>query len=540
MTGIAHRPPVKPGEVRLATAQDADAIHRLNYRTFVEEIPQYDPNPDEQLVDRFHDENTYAVYEVDGTIVGMVAARTQRPFSLDQKIPGMDRLLPPFRKAVEFRMLAVDREHRNGRVFTALVRFIVDHFASEGYDLGLISGTTRQLRLYRHLGYQPFGPLVGRDGAWYQPMYITLATLAEWSAALRPDCGGNLLPGPVAVARHVHEAFVEAPVSHRACAFQSLYDETAQALRDLTGATHATMLLGSGTLANDCIAAQLSLLGERGTILVNGEFGERLVDHATRMQLRFDVVRAPRGEAFDVAEVERCVQASSTGWLWFVHCETSTGVLNDLPAMASVTRLHGVRLAVDAISSVGSVPVDLSGAWIASSVSGKALAAYPGLAVVFHDGHATPSGRLPRYLDLGYAHVHGGVPFTHSSNLLRALSAAVSGMDWAERFERIARDSRALRRGLAAHGLYVLADEAVGSPAVHTIPLPPTVSSTRVGEQLRGFGWQVSFESGYLTERNWIQACLMGVLEDGAVGQFVERLAKILRGESAGSSRTGT
>ena len=53
--------------------------------------------------------------------------------------------------------------------------------------------------------------------------------------------------------------------------------------------------MGSGTLANDVIAGQLSLLGEPGLILSNGEFGERLMDQAWRFNLKFDSVEFPWG-----------------------------------------------------------------------------------------------------------------------------------------------------------------------------------------------------------------------------------------------------
>src|SRR5262245_63615250 len=65
-----------------------EAIHRLNYKTFVEEIPQHRDNPEQRLVDKFHAENTYAICLHGDQLVGMVAGRTQRPFSLDQKVTG--------------------------------------------------------------------------------------------------------------------------------------------------------------------------------------------------------------------------------------------------------------------------------------------------------------------------------------------------------------------------------------------------------------------------------------------------------------------
>ncbi|PAE13934.1 hypothetical protein CHH91_20075, partial [Virgibacillus sp. 7505] len=66
-----------------------------------------------------------------------------------------------------------------------------------------------------------------------------------------------------------------------------------------------------------------------------------------------------------------------------------------LDRLKEICSKHGVRLCLDACSSIGSVPVDLSGVWLASSVSGKGLAAYPGLALVFHDEPAFANDSLP-------------------------------------------------------------------------------------------------------------------------------------------------
>ena len=71
-----------------------EAIHRLNYKTFVEEIPQHARNPEQRLVDTFHAENTYAICLQGDRLVGMVTGRGNRPFSLDRKLPNLDALLP--------------------------------------------------------------------------------------------------------------------------------------------------------------------------------------------------------------------------------------------------------------------------------------------------------------------------------------------------------------------------------------------------------------------------------------------------------------
>ena len=158
---------------RVASKKEFEQIHRLNYRTFVEEIPQHPPNTDGSLIDKFHDENTYVVCLAGERVVGMLSVRARRPFSLDAKLQNLDSYLPPRRSPCEFRLLAVEPAHRSGTVFLGLLKAMAEHAFAEGYDLAVISGTVRQLKLYRHLGFLPFGPLVGSDDALYQPMYLT-------------------------------------------------------------------------------------------------------------------------------------------------------------------------------------------------------------------------------------------------------------------------------------------------------------------------------------------------------------------------------
>lgn len=160
-------------------ACEFDAIHALNYHTFVEEIPQHSPNPGRRLVDAFHAQNTYAICLAQGRLVGMLAGRAERPFSLDRKLADLDRLLPVHRKPMEVRLLAVASGYRSSAVMARLVAELAKRFGSSGHDLALISGTLRQVQLYRHMGFKPFGPQVGTPQAPYQPMYLDLSSYAE-------------------------------------------------------------------------------------------------------------------------------------------------------------------------------------------------------------------------------------------------------------------------------------------------------------------------------------------------------------------------
>jgi aspartate aminotransferase-like enzyme len=251
-------------------------------------------------------------------------------------------------------------------------------------------------------------------------------------------------------------------------------------------------------------------------LLSNGEFGQRLVDQAKRFNLKFDLLEFPWGQPLDIQAVrERLAKpaagAPRIGWLWTVHCETSTGVLNDLEQLATVCAEFNVKLCLDCISSVGTVPMDLSRVYLASCASGKGLRAYPGVSMVFyHHDVAYESQRLPRYLDLSHYAAQEGAPFTFSSNLLHALHAAVKRVPWNERFAELITLSGWLRAKLIEIGFELIGDSAKTSPAVVTIALPAELNSVKIGGLAQESGYLLSYNSEYLRRRNWIQICLMG------------------------------
>lgn len=523
-----------------------EAIHRLNYKTFVEEIPQHDKNPDKQLVDKFHHENTYIVCLRGRRLLGMVAVRAKRPFSLDQKLGNLDSFLPGARSVCELRLLAVEPSERSGVLFLGLMRALLHHCREQGYDLAVISGTVRQLKLYKHLGFRPFGPLIGAGEAKFQPMYITLETV---DSQFRRKSEGNgksnssescvsFLPGPVAISDIVRRRFSDLPRSHRSQSFVADFKETQRRLCDLVKTKHADILMGSGTLANDAIAAQLSLLSAPGIVLSNGEFGERLVDHTRGFGLSFDVHRTDWGDAFHASEIAAALACNpKSRWLWAVHCETSTGVLNDLAMLKQVCAANNLLLAMDCVSSVGTVPVDLSGVFLASAVSGKGLRAFPGLAMVFHESELAPApGQLPRYLDLGYYAQSDGIPFTLSSNLLYALRAALDRHSVNGDFAKTAKLAARLRVELRGMGMWIVGDGGKLSPAVTTIALPPTVHSRALGEELEEAGYLLSYMSGYLLERNWLQICLMGEISEAELHSLVEEIRRAIMEASSRSA----
>lgn len=517
---------------KIATeAHEFEQIHRLNYRTFVEEIPQHAPNPEKRLVDRFHDENTYIICVRNGELMGMIALRGRRPFSLDSKLPDLDAYLPPNSNPLEIRLLAIDPRCRKTGVLFRLMRCGVDMARARNYDIAVISGTTRQIKLYEHVGFRPFGPLVGTADAMFQPMYLTWDAFDAHGGALlerkkRLPQPVNLLPGPVELSREVQNAFVRPPISHRSEEFMLTLAEVKAALCRLTGAREVAVLQGSGTLANDVIAGQLSLSDRAGVILSNGEFGERLCDHANRFQLDYAAYATAWGQPLELDEVDRLVAARpQVGWLWAVHCETSTGVLNDLAALKQLSRRHGLKLCMDCVSSIGGVEVDLSSVHLASATIGKAIGAPPGLSMVFTDGDVAPPGRLPRYLDLA-SYLAPGVPFTMSSNLLAALRAALAA-GGPKRQAAIAHAGRRLRDRLEESGVEIVAPRSICAPHILTIKAPAHSGAAALAGDLEKRGVLVAHASEYLERRNWVQVCLMREY----TAELVDRIALILAEE---------
>lgn len=517
-----------------STEAEFEQVFRLNYRTFVEEIPQHPPNPERRLVDRFHHQNTYLIVLDHERLIGMMAVRDQRPFSLDEKLGSIDSYLPPGRRVCEIRLLSVTPTHRNGSVFQGLLKLLLDHGINKRYNLAVISGTVRQQKLYKHLGFTPFGPRVGPPEAQYQPMYLTIEEFQEHAAPILNDVSAAerslnpliLLPGPVSIRQDVRRALASPPISHRSEAFRDRLSQVKRLLCRLVQAQHVEIMLGSGTLANDAIAAQLSLETDPGVILSNGEFGSRLIDHARRLRLNFNALDFEWGRIIERAELTRFLDAHPTArWLWATACETSTGVLNDLSLLEQVCAGRGIKLCLDCISAIGVIPLRLDHVYLASGVSGKGLGSFPGLSMVFYHHPIEPQpDRLPRYLDLGFYSRQGGVPFTQSSNLLMALATAIERYDSPEPFTEIRELSAWLRPRLRELGLQILAPDDHAAPHVITLALPPTQNAQTIGDQLLEAGFLVSYQSDYLRGRNWLQICLMGECSRNALVALLAEL----------------
>ncbi len=505
-----------------------EKINQLNYETFVEEIPQHKDNKEKTLKDKFDNENIYFIALRDQKLLGMLAIRDKRPFSLDQKIENLDTYLPSAKSICEIRLLSVRKENRNGFILKGLIKELMKYIKEKGYDMALISGILNQQKLYKHIGFIPFGPIVGKGEAKFQPMYI-IKENHNVTKLLENEEEISFLPGPVEISKKVRTAFTKRPLSHRASDFKNMFFNLKKMLCDLVNSKYVEIFIGSGTLANDIICAQLSLLEKRGLILSNGEFGERLIDHANRFRLKFKEYSIDWGKTFDLDKIEKLLNENKDiGWIYMLHCETSTGILNEIKEISKICQKNHVHLCVDAISSIGNIEVDLSHIYLASCVSGKGLASYCGLSMVFYNHELLPhENNLPRYLDLYRYKKEQGIPYTISSNLVDALHTSLRYLNKKEKFKKIEEINQYFRMELKRIGIKPLVEHNIGISCIITIPIPLEYSSKEIGDILKNKGYLISYESAYLIKRNWIQLAFMGAVEKENLNPIIRILEEM-------------
>lgn len=527
------------------SSEEIEQIHRLNHRIFAEEIGQHATTPDGLLIDKFHARNRYFIATRQGQLIGMVSVHDGPDFSIASRLADKS-ILARLRAPLEVRLLALLPEFRNRSLLAGLF-WQVFHFArASHYSDMLISGIVERLPMYAKMGFRPIGPPVADGAAVFVPMRLSLEAPPDrvkakshlYESRWNRSHSISLLPGPVAIADPVIRAFHRPPVSHRSSSFIAQFEEARLRLSDLMGGMASVILGGSGTLANDAVAASLRAAFDHapGLVLANGEFGERLIRQAHCAGLNCTSLRWPWGSPWNFAQIEERLHARPA-WVWAVHLETSTGVLNDLPRLSRLAADAGIPVAADCVSSLGAVDISGSRLFLATGVSGKAIGSFAGLSFVFASAQALDClhGKpLCPTFDITEAVRAQGPTSTISSPLLLALSEALrqnfsAASACQARFAHHSELGRWVRRRIRAAGLDVLAAEETAAPTIATFPLP----SRTFARQCLLAGFQIAHESEYLRSRQWAQIATMGNLDRRTLLPFFEALPALVNRAAA-------
>lgn len=536
---------------RAETPAEFEQVHRLNYQTFVNEIPQHPDNGAGALVDKFHGKNAYFIVIEDDRVIAMVSGHDEAPFSVADRLPDKSILDRPGARPLEVRLLAIEPDKRNLTVFIGLVWSLYHHAHANGYTHMFISGLKERERLYRRLGFESLGPPVAHGGAEFVPMVMIIGQLPErlmdvkrrWE---RQHTTMNeptkelvcLLPGPVTTSAAVRAAHQKPPVYHRGPEFIELFQRVRRRLTSMVGGRDVALLNGSGTLANEAIAATLAA-GRHpgpGILLVNGEFGERLVRQAARFGLDPRILRWNWGQPWDLDEIDAALgHEGNDSWIWGVHQESSTGVLNDLQGLVKVARPHRARVCLDCISSLGAVPINLDEVYLASGATGKSLGAIAGVALIFANAQALEPidlDHVPSYIDVAASLASPGPRYTFPSPTLQALHAALEEYATPEKAQATYRRYRTLgvhvREQLLKQQIEPLAQEEHACPVVTTFAPPGDESSQQFVERCRNWGFEIGGQSAYLAERRLVQIATMGAVRQEDVTPFFEHLGRWL------------
>ena len=300
-----------------------------------------------------------------------------------------------------------------------------------------------------------------------------------------------LIPGPVPVTPEVLAEMARPIRQHYGPDYLPDYKQFTARLRQVfataTGSVYPIPASGSGGV--EMVLGSLIGADGRTGVIVNGFFGDRLAKIARAYSANVEILDVPWEQAADPSLVRPWLRAHHLRILAVVHSDTSTGVINPVAELAAAVREAGAAVVVDAVSSLGGMPVETD-AWGLAAVataSQKCLETPPGLAPVavtrlgWEVIDSQPSPRRGWYLNLRtwrhYEHEwpHHPYPVTIPVNNIAALDRALvrileEGLE--PRFERHRKAAAVLREGLERLGFSLFADKRWASPTV-TVAYPP-------------------------------------------------------------------
>jgi serine---pyruvate transaminase len=354
-------------------------------------------------------------------------------------------------------------------------------------------------------------------------------------------------PGPTPVPPSVLAALAEPVLHHRGPDFREVYARCLRRLQEVYRTQREVLLFtASGTGLMESAAANLVSPGDRVLAVSAGYFGERWVELLRAYGADVDELRYAWGEAPAPADLEARLDGHSVAFL--THSETSTGVVADVQALAGAAGEAGALVAVDAVSSLGAVPLETD-AWeldVVVSGSQKALMTPPGLALVSVSDQAwSRRGSSPRfYFDwerTRRAQEKLDAPFTPATSLVVALDVALGllldqGLEAA--YARHVRLGRACRAGVKAMGLELFSPDDDSAAVVTAIRAPNGVDSGELVLTLRDrFGITLAPGQGPLKGKvfrighiGWFDVFDIGTALAGVELALAEAGAEIERG----------
>lgn len=352
-------------------------------------------------------------------------------------------------------------------------------------------------------------------------------------------------PGPSNVAPRVLAALARPTLGHLDPAFVGMMDELKELLRRAFLTKNALTVPVSAPGSAGMEACFVNLIEPGDTVIVcrNGVFGGRMRENVLRIGATPVMVENEFGQPVDPAKVEAAILAHPQAKaLAFVHAETSTGALSDAESLCAMARAHGLLTIVDAVTSLGGVPLKVDDWGIDAIYSGsqKCLSCPPGLSPLSFSARAVETLKARKhpvqswFLDLslvmGYWEGAGARAYHHTApvNMLYALHESLTALHeegleaaWA----RHAANHLRLRAGLEALGIEFLVPEAARLPQLNAVRIPEGVEDAPVRKRLlEHYGIEIGAGLGPLAGKVW----RIGLMGSSSSPESVDRVLAAL------------
>ncbi|KKM10188.1 alanine--glyoxylate aminotransferase [Clostridiales bacterium PH28_bin88] len=309
-------------------------------------------------------------------------------------------------------------------------------------------------------------------------------------------------PGPSDVHPRVLQAMASPVIGHLDPVFLQIMNGTMDMLRKVFGTENqlTVPMSGTGSSGMETLFVNLIEPGDKVVIGVNGLFGQRMVDVAARVGAEVIQVTAPWGQPLDPAEIEQALkQHGQVKAVGVVHAETSTGVRQPLEPIGELAHRYGALFLVDAVTSLGGIPVEVDRVGIDACYSGtqKCLSVPPGLSPVTFNQEAVKvlgerKGIVQSwYLDLTMIQRYWGAErFYHHTAPISMIYALREGLalileeGLEQVYARHRLNGEALQAGLIGMGLKLLVDEQYRLPELTSVLVPEEVQDVEVRKRL--------------------------------------------------------
>jgi aspartate aminotransferase-like enzyme len=306
------------------------------------------------------------------------------------------------------------------------------------------------------------------------------------------------IPGPTPVPPEVVEAMSRPIIPHRSEEFGEMFEGLLASLKRIFNTQDDVYVItGTGSTGWEASIVNTTSPGDTVIAAVNGNFGVRFVEVATRFGLNVVRLDFEWGQPVDPEQIAAALQEHPEAKLvQVVHNETSTGVLNPMAEIGAVARAHGALFVADSVSGAAGAPVYMD-EWncdVLFTGSQKAFMCPPGLSIIGLGSRvweATASAGYPRFLldfeRIREAAARGSTPATAPVTLLFGLKAACDMIE-AEGLEALYRRHEELaaytREGLSKLGFTLAAAEGYQSPTVTVAWTPEGTTASQIQQAM--------------------------------------------------------